>query len=483
MVYTSDDPILAKRLEEIGCVAVMPLAAPIGSGLGIQNRYNLLEIIENAKVPILVDAGVGTASDAAIAMELGCDGVLMNTAIAGARDPDPDGQRDAQGDRSRPRGLPGRSHSAQALCQCVVAGRRADSADDDRHAHPDPPKPYTATAARARSAASCCARAASRDGAAARVRRALAALRTGLHRRAARLRRRVRPSAPTRAGNRLRQRRARCASPQRRTADRDYIGIEVHAPGVGRLLNALAADDAINVRLYHHDAVEVLQHEIADGVAGRSAHLFPGSVAQEAPQQASPDPARVRRAACVASCAPGGRLHARHRLAGLCRTDVGRAGCDAATARIAPARAATCRDRTGGRRPISRPAARSSATACGTCCTTAADMATTETSARNGHRPDPDHRHEAGARAGGASPWRCSCSSASAPTLVALVVLVVLGLTGLVPPEELFGGFSGNAVMSIIATMILGAGLDRTGALNRLAGVAAAARPTASRSG
>ena len=87
MVYTSDDPILAKRLEEIGCVAVMPLAAPIGSGLGIQNKYNLLEIIENAKVPIIVDAGVGTASDAAIAMELGCDGVLMNTAIAGARDP------------------------------------------------------------------------------------------------------------------------------------------------------------------------------------------------------------------------------------------------------------------------------------------------------------------------------------------------------------------------------------------------------------
>ncbi|MDI9237391.1 thiazole synthase [Lysobacter sp. LF1] len=87
MVYTSDDPILARRLEEIGCVAVMPLAAPIGSGLGVQNKYNLIEIIENAKVPIIVDAGVGTASDAAIAMELGCDGVLMNTAIAGAKDP------------------------------------------------------------------------------------------------------------------------------------------------------------------------------------------------------------------------------------------------------------------------------------------------------------------------------------------------------------------------------------------------------------
>ena len=87
MVYTSDDPILCKRLEEIGCVAVMPLAAPIGSGLGVQNKYNLIEIVENAKVPIIVDAGVGTASDAAIAMELGCDGVLMNTAIAGARNP------------------------------------------------------------------------------------------------------------------------------------------------------------------------------------------------------------------------------------------------------------------------------------------------------------------------------------------------------------------------------------------------------------
>jgi len=87
MVYTNDDPIAAKRLEDIGCIAVMPLAAPIGSGLGIRNPYNILTIVENAKVPILVDAGVGTASDAAIAMELGCDGVLMNTAIAAAKNP------------------------------------------------------------------------------------------------------------------------------------------------------------------------------------------------------------------------------------------------------------------------------------------------------------------------------------------------------------------------------------------------------------
>ena len=87
MVYCSDDPIQAKRLEEIGCVAVMPLASLIGSGMGILNPWNLRLIIDSAKIPVLVDAGVGTASDAAIAMELGCDGVLMNTAIASAQNP------------------------------------------------------------------------------------------------------------------------------------------------------------------------------------------------------------------------------------------------------------------------------------------------------------------------------------------------------------------------------------------------------------
>ena len=87
MVYCSDDPIMAKRLEEMGCVAIMPLAAPIGSGLGVQNPVNIRIIVEQSEVPVLVDAGVGTASDAAVAMELGCDGVLMNTAIAEAKDP------------------------------------------------------------------------------------------------------------------------------------------------------------------------------------------------------------------------------------------------------------------------------------------------------------------------------------------------------------------------------------------------------------
>ena len=85
--YTSDDPIVCKKLEDIGCAAVMPLGAPIGSGLGIRNPYNIRIILDTVKVPVIVDAGVGTASDAAIAMELGCDGVLMNTGIAGAQDP------------------------------------------------------------------------------------------------------------------------------------------------------------------------------------------------------------------------------------------------------------------------------------------------------------------------------------------------------------------------------------------------------------
>ena len=81
MVYTTDDPLVDKELENIGCISVMTLASPIGSGLGIQNRYNISEIVENAKIPIIVDAGVGTASDASIAMELGCDGVLMNLSL------------------------------------------------------------------------------------------------------------------------------------------------------------------------------------------------------------------------------------------------------------------------------------------------------------------------------------------------------------------------------------------------------------------
>jgi thiazole synthase len=104
MPYCIDDPIVCRKLEEIGCAAVMPLAAPIGSGLGIRNPHNLEIILERAKVPVIVDAGVGTASDAAVAMELGCDGVLMNTAIAHAKDP---------------------VMMAEAMREAVVAGRKA----------------------------------------------------------------------------------------------------------------------------------------------------------------------------------------------------------------------------------------------------------------------------------------------------------------------------------------------------------------------
>lgn len=102
--YINDDPIAARKLEEMGCAAVMPLAAPIGSGLGIRNPYNIRIILEHSRVPVIVDAGVGTASDAAVAMELGCDAVLMNTAIAGAKDP---------------------ILMAEAMRQAVEAGRKA----------------------------------------------------------------------------------------------------------------------------------------------------------------------------------------------------------------------------------------------------------------------------------------------------------------------------------------------------------------------
>ena len=104
MVYCSDDPVFARKLEDLGCAAIMPLGAPIGSGLGIQNPVNIRLIVEQTKVPVIVDAGVGTASDAAIAMELGCDGVLMNTAIAEAADP---------------------IRMARAMKHAVIAGREA----------------------------------------------------------------------------------------------------------------------------------------------------------------------------------------------------------------------------------------------------------------------------------------------------------------------------------------------------------------------
>ena len=123
--YTNDDPVMAKKLEDAGAAAVMPLGAPIGSGLGIRNPYNIKLILEAVKVPVIVDAGVGTASDAAIAMELGCDGVLMNTAIAGAKDPGGHGHRHAARGRGGPARLQGRAHRQEALRHRVLARSRA----------------------------------------------------------------------------------------------------------------------------------------------------------------------------------------------------------------------------------------------------------------------------------------------------------------------------------------------------------------------
>ena len=123
MVYCNDDPVYARKLEEAGAVAIMPLGALIGSGLGIQNRLNIHLIVEQAKVPVLVDAGVGTASDAAVAMELGCDGVLMNTAIAEARDP---------------------IRMARAMKHAVIAGREAYLAGRmPRRLYADPSSPLS----------------------------------------------------------------------------------------------------------------------------------------------------------------------------------------------------------------------------------------------------------------------------------------------------------------------------------------------------
>ena len=341
MVYTSDDPILAKRLEEIGCVAVMPLAAPIGSGLGIQNKYNLLEIVENAKVPIIVDAGVGTASDAAIAMELGCDGVLMNTAIAGAKDPvlmahamklAVEAGRDA---------FLRRPHPAQALRQRVVAGRRPDRLMMHRRtpAERHRPKAVHQASAGQRKVRSFVLRqgrftpaqqrafdeqwprfgldytGTPRDFDAAFGRHAPRVLEIGF-------------------GNGEALRFAAQHEPRARPASAS----KCMRPGVGRLLNALAADGSDHVRLYHHDAVEVLQHEIADGSLDEVRIYFPDPVAQEAPQQAPPGAAGVRRAA---------RAQARAPAAACTSPPIGR---------TMPSRCGTCSMPTAGPAQSRRPA-------------------------------------------------------------------------------------------------------------------------------
>ena len=154
--YTSDDPIVCRKLEDAGAAAVMPLGAPIGSGLGIQNPNNIAIILERAKVPVIIDAGVGTASDACVAMELGAAGVLMNTGIAGARRSGADGAGDARRRPRGPRRIPRRTHPAEALRHGLFADRGRDRLVDGRPAAgtagrfsrlrpPPPPAPLTAS--------------------------------------------------------------------------------------------------------------------------------------------------------------------------------------------------------------------------------------------------------------------------------------------------------------------------------------------------
>ena len=320
MVYCSDDPIIAKQLEEIGCVAVMPLASLIGSGMGILNPWNLQLIIDNAKVPVIVDAGVGTASDAAIAMELGCDGVLMNTAIAGGEESGADGAGDEKGGRGRARGLSRRAHAEEAVRgRAELAHRRHHRqgrlkrrpalcrqrarASDARIVPSADPQLRAAPGARVQRAA-------------ARGRYAVAASTASPTRRArstssrcsaaARRRSSRSASAWARPPRRSRRRIRRTTTSASRCTRRAWAACSSTSPKIG----------LTNVRIIQHDAVEVLEHMIAPAVARRRAHLLSRSLAEEAPPQAPPDPAGVRRAARLAPRA--GRLPARrHRLGGV----------------------------------------------------------------------------------------------------------------------------------------------------------------------
>ncbi len=328
MVYTSDDPIIAKRLEQIGCVAVMPLAAPIGLGLGIQNRYDILSIIENARVPNIVDAGVGTASDAAIAMELGCDGVLMNTAIAEAKDPILMASamkhaiiagREAFRAGRMPRrryasaSSPARRHHRLGgaldrrrpprLCTC--RNRRPPAAGRADAAHPQlraPRGPHHA--GRRKKRWSGCGRATASNRLARRSirRRSSGAVRRWWWRSAS-------AAATT------------CWPARQARPDTDFIGIEVHRPGAGRVLQLADKLGLGNLRVLCADAVEILRERLPAGSVDEVVIFFPDPWPKKRHQKR-----RLIQPAFVAVLAralrPGGRLrlatdwadYARHML-------------------------------------------------------------------------------------------------------------------------------------------------------------------------
>ena len=292
-------------LEAAGCVAVMPLASLIGSGMGILNPWNLQLVIEKVKVPVLVDAGVGTASDAAIAMELGCDGVLMNTAIAAAQDPIMMARAMKQGDRGRARGVPRRPHAEEALHRgAELAHRRKDRVR--RRLEPT------------RSAATSCARAGPRRRRSARSKscfRSTASPFSEPEDFFARSARWCWKSAPAWAKPR--------AEIAKAHPEADFVAVEVHGPGVGSLLNAIEREQLDQpARHPPRRARRARAHDRRRHARG-DPPLLPGSLAEEAPPQAPHGAAGVRRA--------GGAQAARRRhpargdrLAGLRRAHAAR---------------------------------------------------------------------------------------------------------------------------------------------------------------
>ena len=307
MVYTSDDPIIARQLEEIGCVAVMPLASLIGSGMGILNPWNLQLILENAKVPVIVDAGVGTASDAAIAMELGCDAVLMNTADRQGARSCAHGAGDEKGDRGRPRSLPRRPHAEEAVLRDPelpdrrpdLAGRperrRAEAHGDERRRPPLHPQLRPEAGPHDRRAGT-------------RAPRAPPPLRDPVRRRTARSRARARALGTAGARDRLRH-------------GRDDRGDRRRASG-----NRLPRDRGALARRRqpaepHRSArpEERARHPARRGRgprahgrawrARRRARFLPRPVAEEAAPQAPAAPERVRDASRLAHEARCGCLH------------------------------------------------------------------------------------------------------------------------------------------------------------------------------
>ena len=274
MVYCSDDPIQAKMLEEIGCVAVMPLASLIGSGMGILNPWNLRLIIDNAKVPVIVDAGVGTASDATIAMELGCDGVLMNTAIAHAKNPILMASAMQKGvEAGREAFLAGRMPRKLYLGRPIVADFRIDwlmsegiytegRAGDEPEKNHGHIKSFVRRAGRMSEA---------QERFYSEMMPKIGVVYQNGPIDLAAVYGRDNPKI-LEIGTGMGETTAKIADANR---DNDYLGVEVHVPGVGALCKQIAERELGNLRICQHDAVEVVRDMLPEGSLSGIHVFFP----------------------------------------------------------------------------------------------------------------------------------------------------------------------------------------------------------------